>query len=700
MNVSFLNPAFLYALPLFMIPVLLHLFSIKKAKDLKFPEVKFIKLAVKKTLTRIRLWQFLLLLLRVLMIIVLVMIFARPVARLKNNSAGSREDPQGLCLILDNSYSMGAVYKNKSSFEKGKEACQKLLNSLRACDSVSFALMAEDISKKTEGFTPDLLETGKQIKNAALSFNTTSIAAGLNFGYSALKELPGDNKQIVIVSDLALHGFNSGLKNLKDYNRKVKVIFVDTGEAAQNIALGQISASASELDDNVKIAFTVENSSESKYLKIPVSLVMNGVRSAYGFIDSFPGRKNAKNLYFNTKGRDAGGYVELEVTDALLADNTAYVTAAGAGKSRVLLVDGDVKISQFQNETFFLKLALNPDPRFPGEVIPSVCVPAELEYKELSDYRAVFLCNVEKLSAVVSGRLKAYLSAGGNIVFFPGDRVDAEAYSGLDPEIFPAFINGFEDGAFSLDPENTGVNHPVFKPAFFAGLAGTVFSRHFNLAPKKGCFAVASFAKDGYPLMLEKKGAGGSQGKVVLFSFPADREWSDFPLRSCYLPFMQELAKYLCENIKKENTGSIFVGETFKKTFPPGDYPGKLELLVTGGGTAGYTLKDNVFLFKETKLPGIYTLKYLNKKGEHITESFAVNLNVPAGESDLKKQGLAGIKKALPENTGVFLIKDHNNVDREVTVLLRGRELTFPLMIVLLTLLTLEGVLALLRYLL
>ena len=699
MNFSFFNPAFLYTLPLVFIPVLIHLFSVKKSRVQKFPEIKFIKLAVKQTLIKIRLRQLLLLLLRILMIIIIILVFSRPVIHLIKNNPGGSEKPQTLCLLLDNSYSLGAVFKNSSSFERGKEACLKLLASLKESDSVSFALMSDRVKPLTKGFTSDLAATAEQIKNANLSFNTTSVAAGLNYGYSELKQSPGSKKQIIVVTDLALHGFNNEFKLFKDYDRNVNLIFVDVSEKASNLALAGLTASSPASEEPVKISFTVENYSDTKYLKTPVSLVMNKVKAAYGFIDSYPGKKSVKNLYFSPEKKETEtGYVRLEAGDALAADNIAYVTARAPEKSRVLLVDGDLKIAQFQNETFFLKLALNPEERFFGEVIATVCVPGELGGKNLFDFKAVFLCNVESFTPLIAAKLKEYLGEGGNLVYFLGDRINAKDYSKLEPELFPAFISGSEEGLFRMDPANTSVNHPVFRQTFAVELAKAGFYRHYNLAPKKNSFAVSSFT-NGAPFMLENKGIKGKQGKVVIFPFPADREWSDFPMRPAYLPFVQELAKHLTENTGKEDTASIFVGETFKRTFSPAETPVKLELTVPNGAPVVYIPKNNVFEFAGTVTPGIYTLQYSNRKGERKTESFAVNLDVLSGESDFKKQDQEGIKRALPESTSFFLIKDYKNIASEVLVLLRGKELTRPLIILLLLLFTFEGILSLRRFL-
>ena len=61
---SFLNPSFLWALPVTAIPVLLHLLSRRKLPEVPFPTTNFLRILEPREIRRIRLREILLLILR------------------------------------------------------------------------------------------------------------------------------------------------------------------------------------------------------------------------------------------------------------------------------------------------------------------------------------------------------------------------------------------------------------------------------------------------------------------------------------------------------------------------------------------------------------------------------------------------------------------------------------------------------------
>lgn len=75
---SLINPTLLYALPLVFIPVLLHLLLRSKPKRIVFPALQLIQSRRKSNVSKMRLKQFWLMLLRVLVIGVLIAAIARP----------------------------------------------------------------------------------------------------------------------------------------------------------------------------------------------------------------------------------------------------------------------------------------------------------------------------------------------------------------------------------------------------------------------------------------------------------------------------------------------------------------------------------------------------------------------------------------------------------------------------------------------
>ncbi|MFH1073845.1 MAG: VWA domain-containing protein [Candidatus Firestonebacteria bacterium] len=697
MNLTFLNSTMLFALPLILVPVIIHLFSIKNSRVKKFPETKYIALAVKKTITKIRLLQFLLLLLRVLIAALLVFFFARAVLHRNNNSSGQSTAPEAYFLLLDNSCSMGAVNKNTSSFERGKEACMKVLKALRSIDSVSFALVSKGPEVKIKGMTSNLREVENKIKYSELSYKTTSIRSGINLALTALKEVPSVSKQIIVVTDFALHGYSDFAFTAGEPDPQINIVFVDVGEAADNLAVNRVTSAVSSFEDRLKFNVSISGYSESSNNKVPVALMLNGKKAAYGFTDVKPGKNADKVLYADSGESETDtGSAKIEINDALAADNASFFTVSGRQLKKILLVDGDAKISAFLSETFYLNLALNPNQRFSADVVPSVCVRNEFRNKNLLEFKAVVLCNVSELAPVDAKKLMEYVRNGGNLVYFLGDKIDIKSYAALDSSIFPAVIGGEEEGTFKIDEKSASSNHPVLKNAGVEELRKAVFYRIYRLSPKSKCFSFLDFEGINCPLMLEANKLSFNSGKVIIFPFPADRDRTDFPLRNAYVPFMQELAKYLAEGSSRENPVFLSVGDVFKRKFETPCLSNTVEVTNPSGVIKTIVISGNIFEYPFTANPGIYLYKYTDKKGRK-SDYFSVNLDTASGESNLRKISSSDLIKLFPPKTSIHTIKSGKNTDSDIVSIVRGEEISLPLLIALLFLLTAEGMLSIRR---
>ncbi len=71
---------------------------------------------------------------------------------------------------------------------------------------------------------------------------------------------------------------------------------------------------------------------------------------------------------------------------------------------------------------------------------------------------------------------------------------------------------------------------------------------------------------NGEPLLLEQKVGAG---KVMLLTTSADRDWSDLPVKTVYLPLMQSLAQYLAGGKRGSLDGGIAVGAPKELSLPP-----------------------------------------------------------------------------------------------------------------------------------
>ena len=127
---SLLNPIFLWAATATAVPMILHMIQSSRTVRMPFSTIRFLKLAEKKSSRRIKMENFLLWLLRTLIMLLIALAFTMPMFRTENFGnflKGARRD---VAIVIDTSYSMGYV--------TGKET---VLDS-RVCDCCQTSLIA------------------------------------------------------------------------------------------------------------------------------------------------------------------------------------------------------------------------------------------------------------------------------------------------------------------------------------------------------------------------------------------------------------------------------------------------------------------------------------------------------------------------------------------------------------------------------
>ena len=116
------NPYLLYALFAIAIPILIHLFNLRKHKVIYFSSLRFLKEIKTKNKKKSRLKNILILLCRILAITFLILAFAKPFVPAKNKS-----EKNDVFIYLDNSLSMDIDFGNGNLFNIAKmKASQKL----------------------------------------------------------------------------------------------------------------------------------------------------------------------------------------------------------------------------------------------------------------------------------------------------------------------------------------------------------------------------------------------------------------------------------------------------------------------------------------------------------------------------------------------------------------------------------------------
>ena len=129
--ISFLQPLALFALAAASIPTLLHLLGRRLPPVVVFPAVRYLTATEREHSRRLKLRNLLLLILRTLVIVLLVLAAAHPVARI---GSGSSHPPTAVAVVLDNSLSSRAVINGERTLTGLVDAARGVLAQLGTGD--------------------------------------------------------------------------------------------------------------------------------------------------------------------------------------------------------------------------------------------------------------------------------------------------------------------------------------------------------------------------------------------------------------------------------------------------------------------------------------------------------------------------------------------------------------------------------------
>jgi hypothetical protein len=225
-----------------------------------------------------------------------------------------------------------------------------------------------------------------------------------------------------------------------------------------------------------------------------------------------------------------------------------------------------------------------------------------------------------------------------------GDRVDPEAYNSGLGELLPRPLRLVRTSAEREDPEaeakaatlaRVEVEHPLFVPftgRAEEGLVGARFYRYMLLEADRaaGASQVLATYEDGAPAVAV---ARRGKGRVALFTSTVDRDWSDFAIRTSFLPLMQRFTAYLTGSLEEREELRVRVGETLALR-PEGSQRVSSVRAPDGAELPVKTQPDGSVLVGPVTVPGVYGVQ--GAEGKPLPAlAFAATLD--PGESDLSR---------------------------------------------------------------
>ncbi len=603
-GLAFLNPLLLWALPLAAVPVIIHILNRRRFQKVPWAAMEFLLKAMKRNRKRLRMEQWLVLLLRVLAVLLLVALVSRP--QLGGGALlGSRTHH---VVILDDTASMTQRSGSADLFSKAQDKVRQLADDLaqRRSGDVFSIVRASEPDKWA--VTPQRIGSnfgrtaGAAVKELVVGDLAGDLGAALQAAAGRCREMKdaarteyyvvGDRRawDWSTADDQPRPALNKALGALDQEREHVTVIGV--GGQHDNVAVVDVRlqdrlAIASVpvtlgidvknfgLDPTTPTALSVEvDGSTSVSLDVPQLAPGERVTVPFGYTFHAPGSHRV--------------VASLEPGGTFPFDDRRVLALQVRDKSRVLLVDGEP--DEDDGETFFLQATLDvPESGIEAQVVSE----SGFDEVNLGAFDMVWLCNVQAPTTEAAERLEAFVMSGGGLAITLGSLVDAPRYNelwwrdGKGPLPLPI-------GEIDGDPDRpeaaflASANHPMCDGVseLFQLVLGSWIQvkRWLTIEEPEGHeAAVVARVRDAEgPPMLATRSFGEQGGEVALFAITADRFWSNLPSTDLFLVVTHQLHHFAARR-DDPSRDNLATDSVWLKQLDPGLYRPDVTLRAAGG---------------------------------------------------------------------------------------------------------------------
>lgn len=424
---QFKHPEILYFLFLLVIPILVHLFQLRRFKKEYFTNVRFLKELSIQTRKSSKIKKWLLLATRLLLLTCIIIAFAQPFFKAKDTKDSSNE----MYIVLDNSFSMQA------KGEKGellKRAVQELLENTP--ENQTFSL----ITNSETFWNTDIKSIRTELQNlkySALPFQLESAMAKIKSRKSAF------NKDVVVITDaVALEP-----KQLKSIDSNFNTYFIiPEAEQKNNASIDSVFIHQT-LDDFHEIGLKLSTFGE-KDKELPVALY-NQNKLIAKTLTKFDAKE--KTIYFTIPKKDFHGYASI-TDNGLEYDNNLYFSISKPQKNNI------ISIGTPEKSNFLSRIYTSDEFNFNNFAIET------LDYNALEKQNTIVLNELDEIPQALQTTLKSFVEKGGNLVLVPSAKAST---ANLNP-----FLKIFGNLQFkSLENKEKLVtkinfNHPLFSGVF------------------------------------------------------------------------------------------------------------------------------------------------------------------------------------------------------------------------------------------
>lgn len=440
---SFVYPAFLFALAAIAVPVIIHLFNFRKYKRIYFSDTRFLKEVKEQTQSRSRLKHLLVLFCRILAITFLVFAFAQPF--IPGSQTDVRHGNKVISIYIDNSFSMEAKGVNGPLLDVARARAKEIAKKYRPGDL--FQLVTNDFEGYQQRLVSreEFMDMVDEIKPSAATRNLSEVASRQLDVINSEKDL---TKRMVWISD-----FQKNTSDFEKINTDEKIVGIALkAEKKNNLSIDTcwFETPVRQLNAQEKLVVRIRNYSENEITGRELQLSINGKPKAIGNFSVAPNSYVDSTLYFtNTVAGIQNAMLSIpdeEVTN----DNYWYFSYNVESEMKVLAIYPD---GQKDTASSHINRLFRNDPFFK---LKSVSV-SGIDYSQLTVNGLVVLCGLPSVASGMTSELLNYVKAGGNVLFFPAVNGNINTYNEMLKPSNGITFTGMDTASHKTAPMELGI---------------------------------------------------------------------------------------------------------------------------------------------------------------------------------------------------------------------------------------------------
>ena len=614
---QFYYPTLLWALWALVLPLLIHLFHLRRAKRVYFSHLPILQQSVHTSHTRSKLRHRVVLFCRLLALAALVVAFSQPY--LLGPKVGGRSAQ--VLLYVDNSYSMqNLTASEEAALEEALYLAQQVVKSYG--QKTKFFLLTDEPSSLRSYHQQEMLD---RLSTVSYSIYRRS-AAALQQRLQSLLEQATESMDVYWISDFqknlfsgasvekdSLHNWYAiSVRGANSYN-----LFIDTAYSETPVWVSR---------EPNRLCVRVQNMRDVPCDPCAVKFLVEGVQQALQTL-RVDAQQTTEVCFAYTPSAFRSQRVELRVNDSgVQFDNTFYVSLTEAPAVEVMEIAA-AEAPSYVEQVYAENTRFNYS-RYSPEALP---------YEQLYTQDLLILNELPRLSSVLVQSLEDVLAAGGTLLCISPEVAVEESYTLL----FPGF------SAVKEGPRLELLASPDYQGAFYS----QVFSR----SEPQAAMPSASLLYQWHAVDLQSilQFADGRlflsraqrEGHRYLLASSLSQKHTNFTQHSLFVPTMYKIAT----TSQPHNERLFYRTETKELRLPL--RLTSVEAPIFQLRTEGEALqslrvehrgqKYALYLEEAVQRPGFYMLQ------QDTLRLMWLAFNLPAAESDLRTLGTEAIAKKL-----------------------------------------------------